>query len=163
MGIHPQDDLFTLLRQVRTNQSDTGSQEQKWIINHLSDPKLRAMVPHLSIIALHILSALQTQNVQTGIALAESLGVTRGGITRAAKKLLQYGLVTTEKLPNNQKNIYYQLSPQGRTIAQVHDQMHQTLEQRFADKINAKYSAAELKIVTSFLNDVIKIESNILN
>lgn len=50
------------------------------------------------------------------------------GITRAAKKLLSYELITAQKLPDNHKNIYYCITLKGEKIAQIHDQMHSALK-----------------------------------
>lgn len=36
-----------------------GSQEQQWMEKHVTDPKLKEVVPKLSIIAFHILSAIE--------------------------------------------------------------------------------------------------------
>lgn len=90
-----------------------GSQEQQWIQEHLTDKKLKQEVLNLSIVAFHILSVLESGE-QTGIEIAEKINVTRGGVTRAAKKLLQYGLITAVKHPDDKKKIYYSLTSNGK-------------------------------------------------
>ncbi len=89
--------LYHAIKQLRSDSvNGRGVQEQKWLQNQLSDENLKTMIPQLSIIALHILSGLEAEEL-TGVALADRLAVTRGGITRAAKKLIQMGLIQATK------------------------------------------------------------------
>lgn len=152
--------IYELIQQMQSNrQSDHGSKEQQWIIKHLDDPQLQQIIPKLSIVALHILSALEHSTQQTGIELANTLKVTRGGITRAAKKLLNYDLIVAHKLPDNQKNLYYSITPQGKKIAIIHDQMHHTLKTDLINRVTNKYSEKELIIVNNFLADLLNAEN----
>lgn len=144
--------LTQRIHQLRTNRSLQGSAEQQWIDHQLTDPQLKAATRQLSIVALHILSALEAGEL-TGIDLAQALTVTRGGITRAAKKLLAAGLIQVQNHPNDHKKIYYALTPPGAQIAHVHDQMHAAIQQSIADRLAAKYSAADLQTVANFLQD----------
>lgn len=134
-----------------------GSQEQQWIQAHLTDERLQKIVLKLSLVAFHTLSALENWE-KTGIEIAEEINVTRGGVTRAAKKLRQYGLVNTVKRPNDRKKIYYSLTADGRKLALAHDRLHQTIRRELVDKLTAKYSENDLRIVANFLNDFYRLE-----
>ena len=158
MGTEAMTALSKTIRSLKSeNANGQGVQEQKWLQNHLIEPALQALVPKLSIIALHILSALLTEP-KTGIELATQLEVTRGGITRAAKKLADYQLITAQKRPDDQKKIYYTLTSTGQTIAQTHDQMHQALKTQVIDALVQKYSSADIQIVDQFLKDLMAYE-----
>lgn len=146
------------IEQLRAMHSNVhGSQEQKWIQDRIADDELKQIVLKLSIIAFHILSALEKSEL-TGIELAEKLCVTRGGITRAAKNLSKYQLIKLNKHPDNQKNIYYALTDRGRQIALVHDKMHASIKKSIVESLTAKYSKAELEMVAEFLEDLYKLE-----
>ena len=149
------------IQQLRARHNNVhGSQEQKWIQKHVADEKLADIVLDLSIVAFHILSALETGE-KTGIELASLLQVTRGGITRAAKKLVHYQLVDASKHVNDQKKIYYSLTEQGQKLAQVHDQMHRSIKKKLVKSLTAKYSSAELETVAAFLQDLYQLESKL--
>lgn len=152
-------DLLNLIEQLRS-QTDSSSQEKNWIQNHLTDPQLIQLIPSLSIVALHILSNLEKED-QTGIELANHLHVTRGGITRAAKKLIANNLVQPFKHEDDQKRIYYSLTSQGRKIAKAHDQMHQELNDKFQKFIKDNYSRADLNLIGNFLKNILILENNI--
>ncbi|QCQ04971.1 transcriptional regulator [Ligilactobacillus animalis] len=150
--------LLELCRQIRTT-NDNGqlNAEKKWIIQQLDDDTLVAMIPKISIVGLHILSAL-TCNDKTGIELANELSVTRGGITRAARILVELSLV--EKVPQttDKKKIYYHLTPLGKKLALVHTQMHLELEKKFFDLVATNYSSADLDLIINFLQDLTQAE-----
>lgn len=149
---------ITLLRSQHNNVH--GSQEQQWIQDHLNDDHLQTIVMHLSIIAFHTLSALE-DGEKTGIELANQLQVTRGGVTRAAKKLLSYDLVAATQHPDDRKKIYYSLTNSGKTLARVHDQMHAEIRNKLVDRLSAAYSDQELQIVAKFLDDLYEFEQQL--
>lgn len=136
-----------------------GSKEQQWIQEHLNDgdQNLKEIVLSLSIVAFHMLSALEV-NEMTGIELAEKINVTRGGVTRAAKKLLQYNLISAAKHEDDKKKIYYSLTADGKKIAQVHDQMHGMIQEKLVNALTSKYSENELQTVANFLEDLYQLE-----
>ncbi len=149
---------IALLRSQHNNVH--GSQEQQWIQKHLNDAHLQTIVMHLSIIAFHTLSALE-DGEKTGIELANQLQVTRGGVTRAAKKLLSYDLVAATQHPDDRKKIYYSLTNSGKTLARVHDQMHAEIRNKLVDRLSAAYSDQELQIVANFLDDLYEFEKTL--
>ncbi|WP_267202332.1 MarR family winged helix-turn-helix transcriptional regulator [Limosilactobacillus kribbianus] len=152
------DEITELIKSMRASHGNPhGSQEQRWITAHLNDDELAGIVANLSIVALHILSALE-KGEMTGIELADSLSVTRGGVSRAAKKLLHYDLVKAGKHPDDQKKIYYSITARGQKMARVHDQMHLAIKKMIAEKLVAKYSEQELTIVAEFLRDFNQLE-----
>lgn len=152
------DDIYKTIENIKTeNEGRHGSQEQIWIEEHLTNKELSDIIPHLSIIALHILSSLEDSD-KTGIELSEKLRVTRGGITRAAKKLMQYDLISSLQKQGNRKKIYYHLLPSGQKIATVHDQMHEKINERITNYFMKKYSEDELEVVDRFVKDVQNFE-----
>ena len=62
------------------------------------------------------------------------------------------------KHPDDKKKIYYSLTSNGKKVAKVHDQMHETIKTKLVDKITAKYSIDDLKIVANFLDDLYQLE-----
>lgn len=148
------------LRAARTAHQSI-SNEQKWIIHHLDDERLQRLVPQLSISGLHILTALLAGE-STGVELAQKLQVTRGGVTRAAKKMVDCDLMTRLKHPDDQKKIYYSLTKDGHTIALVHQQMHQELNRRFTAEISQRYTPDQLQLFSRMLADMQKIEDELI-
>ncbi len=46
-------------------------------------------------------------------ALSDATGITRGGVSKAVARLCEGGLVERYQLPENRKEVYYQLTPAG--------------------------------------------------
>ena len=155
------DDIFRQVQEFKAAQSSPhGSQEQRWIAAHVGDDQLADTCLSLSIIAFHVLSALEGGE-QTGATLADQLQVTRGGVTRAAKKLVATKLITANKHEDDQKKIYYALTDDGLTVAKAHDSLHQEMRRVISDRLSAKYSEDDLKLVASFLGDLTQIETEL--
>ncbi len=58
-------------------------------------------------------------------ALADALGVTRGGASKAAARLQEASLVESYQLPENRKEVYLRLTPAGRL---AYERMHELQE-----------------------------------
>jgi len=65
--------------------------------------------------------------------LAESFHVTRGAISRMAKKLIKKGILESYQKPDNKKEIYFRLTEQGKEINKIHEEMHKEFHKR--DKV----------------------------
>lgn len=151
--------ILNQLHQLRTKQHKL-SNEQEWIMARLKGADARRLLPKISIVGLHILTALLTGE-QTGIMLADELGVTRGGVTRAAKKLVAMGLAVGHHRSTDKKKVYYYLTPTGQEIALQHRKMHEALNTQFAEEIGRRYNTDQLKLISQFLDDVQKLEDNL--
>lgn len=151
--------ILNQLHQLRTKQHKLSS-EQEWIMTRLKDEDARRLLPKISIVGLHILTALLTGE-QTGIMLADELGVTRGGVTRAAKKLIAMDLVISHHRSTDKKKVYYYLTPAGKEIALQHQKMHEALNEEFAEEIGQRYNTNQLKLISQFLADVQKLEDSL--
>lgn len=157
----PEKDVYDAIENIRlTRENSHSTQEQTWIADHLDNCELKESISKLSVGALHILSDLEDRS-KTGNDLACSLNLTRGGVSRASKKLCDYGLITACQKNGNKKNIYYTLTDKGREVAQAHDELHCMMQTQMMKKFTDKYSPEELQLVCNFLNDAVKFEQNI--
>ena len=136
--------------------TDNRSQERKWI-----DDKLEKEVLTLSVVALHILSALTKKDL-TGIELATKLSVTRGGVTRAVQNLIKHQFLTTYQADNDKKKIYYHITTKGLKVASIHDKMHKIMDLKLG-QIFDKYNENEKSIILNFLSDFNLTEGQIFD
>lgn len=161
MASQAAEEIYRIIQKRRAARSSNhATAEQGWIAHHLTDPQLADTARKLSIIAFHVLSALEAGE-RTGIDLAKELQVTRGGVTRAAKKLERAQLINASHHEDDRKKIYYSLTANGRQIAQVHDQMHQHLKTTLMTAMTAKYNEEQLRLVAQFLKDLSETEDNL--
>ena len=66
----------------------------------------------------------------TASSISKEMGITRSGISKILRKLLSKGAVQSYQLPDNQKKIYYYLTPYGRELYKQHRLRHQNWEDR---------------------------------
>lgn len=81
--------------------------------------------------------------------LAEVFSMTRGAISKLAKKLIAKGLIESYQKPENKKEIYYKLTESGWRIFDIHEKLHTGFSDR--DKTVFKdFSEDELDIIIRF-------------
>lgn len=81
--------------------------------------------------------------------LAEDFYMTRGAISKLAKKLIAKGLIESYQKPENKKEIYYKLTESGWRIFDIHEKLHMEFSNR--DKIVFEdFSKEELNIIIRF-------------
>ncbi|WP_312430674.1 MarR family transcriptional regulator [Lacrimispora sp.] len=62
--------------------------------------------------------------------LAETFYMTRSGISKITKKLIEKGLIDSYQRPDNKKEIYFKLTEQGKAIYKVHEELHKEFQER---------------------------------
>lgn len=62
--------------------------------------------------------------------LAETFYMTRSGISKITKKLIEKGLIESYQRPDNKKEIYFKLTEQGNAIYKVHEELHKEFQER---------------------------------
>lgn len=151
----------TIITKFQKLQAENNSQtdERAWISEHLTSSQLKEIVPKVSLIGLHILSALEAGE-KNGITLAQELNVTRGGVSRAASKLEAFDLLEKKQRSDNKKNFYYALTPLGAQLAQVHDEMHAHLEQKLCQLLENNYTSAEQDVIIRFIEDAGQLKNH---
>ena len=69
---------------------------------------------------IHCIEYIERNEDSNVTKLAESFYVTRGAISKLTKKLIKKGLIESYQKPDNQKEIYFRLTSQGKAINKVH-------------------------------------------
>ncbi|SHI41067.1 MarR family transcriptional regulator [Lutispora thermophila] len=111
------------LIQILVRESDDDA-EKKWLIEHTSNPEIKQIAPHLSILGLHVLEVIFEKEGIKGIDIAGELKVTKGAVSKVTRKLLDHGLIRKVRRPTNLKEIYYYVTSLGAELADLHRQMH---------------------------------------
>jgi DNA-binding MarR family transcriptional regulator len=82
--------------------------------------------------------------------LAESFYMTRGAISKIAKKLIEKGVIKSYQKPVNKKEIYFRLTEQGKEIYKIHEELHKEFQER--DKVVFEQVTEEqFEIMLSFV------------
>ncbi|CAB1250218.1 MarR family transcriptional regulator [Clostridium sp. MT-14] len=81
--------------------------------------------------------------------LAESFDMTRGAISKLTKKLVKKGLIESYQKPNNNKEVYFKPTEQGKAIYNIHEEMHKEFKDRdqpFFEQVTEK----QLDVILDF-------------
>ncbi|MDR1453702.1 MAG: MarR family transcriptional regulator [Candidatus Margulisbacteria bacterium] len=76
---------------------------------------------------VHLLDTIAVHAGENPSALAARLGITKGAITQVVKKLTEKELVESYHLPDNQKELYFRLTPLGKKAVRGHHKHHTRL------------------------------------
>ncbi|OKP78153.1 MarR family transcriptional regulator [Paenibacillus helianthi] len=79
---------------------------------------------------VHCIEYIERNTDSNVTKLAESLYMTRGAISKITKKLIKKGLVESYQKPDNNKEIYFRLTEQGKEINKIHEELHQEFRER---------------------------------
>lgn len=82
--------------------------------------------------------------------LAEAFYQTRGGISKITKKLMEKGVIQSYQKPDNKKEVYFRLTPQGEAIHRTHAKLHSAFQAR--DKaVFEQLTEAESDTILAFI------------
>ncbi len=102
---------------------------------------------------IHVIDFIERTKNPNVTVIAAHLNMTRGAISKIMSKLLDRGDVVSFRQPDNQKNIYFQLTTRGEAVAKVHRIFHERAQTQIKE-LFSRYSAQELQIIQRFLSDV---------
>ena len=117
---------------------DPLERNQQWLLNQIESVELQETAKKLSILSIQVLIEIAKDLNQNATDIANTLNVTRGGVSRIAKRLIQEDLIKEIRKKENLKEIHYQLTIKGQDIYKV--------QLKLIEKINYEH----LKIIQSF-------------
>lgn len=94
--------------------------------------------------------------------ISQSLNITRGGVSKMIKKLINKGAIDTYTRDENKKEVYYILINLGQEVFQAHEKLHQEWNDKDTeffkqfDKNEIKFALNFLQKYSQHLKDTIK-------
>jgi Transcriptional regulators len=107
----------------------------------------------LTVAECHSLDFIEKAPGINGTILAESLKITRGGMSKILAKLQAKGWILVETSEKNKKERYYYLTEDGKKISRAHQKIHDKLQAQIL-KIFEKRSLEEQKQINRFLAEL---------
>lgn len=141
-------DKMTFLRY-----GDPLERNQKWLLKQIDNPELEELASKLSILSIQVLNEIARNTNQNATDIAVELNVTRGGISRIAKRLIQDDLIKEVRKKDNQKEINYQLTDKGDAIYQVHLKLLKGIEKQHLAIIRS-FNKEEQTVILDYLEKV---------
>lgn len=119
---------------------------------------IRSIVPDnekvgkLSISELQVMRAIGDKERVNVTTIAQQIGVTKSAISKITVKLLKKELLDRYQLEDNQKEVFFRLTPVGKMVYDIHKKYYQKLEQdvyRFLER----YDSEELDFLGNFMKE----------
>jgi len=105
-----------------------------------------------TITQLHILSLVnENPNGWNNTLLSTELNVSKPAVTKAVNALIENDLLISTKKAENNKEVYYDITHQGKELAVEHEKLHKIIERKYYDLFRA-FSEEELDVVIRFLD-----------
>lgn len=101
---------------------------------------------------IHFIDAIGVLNAPNVTKIANHLKVTRGAVSRMAKKQIAQNLIESYSLEDNKKEIYFRLTKNGEKLFNEHQQRHELWKQRDSEFFS-KYSEERLCEIYTFFKD----------
>ena len=98
------------------------ARKQEQIDKHLKE-KSGELLKDLSFSEMHCINYIGTIERANVTKLSELLNITRGGISKIIKKLINKGFIETYTDKSNKKEIYYNLTQQGKIAFNEHEKI----------------------------------------
>ncbi|WP_438434975.1 MarR family transcriptional regulator [Gorillibacterium sp. sgz500922] len=131
-------------------QETDKEQDRAWLVERISDERLKKLLPRLSVSSLHVLDVIHARESINGVDIAGEMGITKGAVSKITRNLLEQGLIRKSRLPDNLKEIYFSVTPLGAELAGMHRLFHQEQDKKTTELLNG-FDAASLEIVADFL------------
>ncbi|MGG5318414.1 MarR family transcriptional regulator [Enterococcus sp. AZ072] len=102
-------------------------------INWLNKPKMEESLKGYTSSEVHCVEFIGNHPLPNVTQLAEGMYMTRGAISKLTKKMVKKGLIESYQKPDNKKEIYFDLTEQGKRVFQIHEALHNEFQNR--DKV----------------------------
>lgn len=117
----------------------------------LNKPKMEKSLEGYKSSEVHCIEYIGKTPDSNVTELAESFYMTRGAISKLTKKLMSKGLIESYQSPDNKKEIYFRLTEQGKTVYNIHEELHKEFVKR-DEVIFEQISEEQFDSMISFIN-----------
>ncbi|MDR3349735.1 MAG: hypothetical protein LBO03_09130 [Acidaminococcales bacterium] len=124
-------------------------------IEATGDRELTAL--DLSLAECGIIAQIQCNEELNTTGLAQNTGMTKGGVSKLTARMAAKKLLSPVRLPDNQKEVRYKLTPLGEELAALYAQLKRREEKRLAKLFSGygnKRVAAGLEMAGDLMNFV---------
>lgn len=94
--------------------------------NHIQKDKLNNYTPS----EIHCIQYIGNNPNSNVTKLANAFYMTTGGVTKLTQKLIKKNMIETYRSADNKKEVYFQLTEQGRKIYEIHEKLHKEFNER---------------------------------
>lgn len=148
------EEILGLLGQVAHSFGPDDDLMKTWLVAKNYDPVIVKALPDMTSSMWRTLSAIGQLGPVNGATISKQFGLPKGSVSKATRRLITKKLVKSKALPNNKKEVLFQLTPLGQRF----DAAHQAFDAQMARGFNRfieKYDGDEVGLMIKVLQDVL--------
>lgn len=135
--------------------TDGDDEEIQWMIQHCSNPALKAILQEITVRMLHVLEAIGQLEPVNGITISNKMNIPKGTVSKATRRLIDKQLIQSSPLPNNKKERIFHTTDLGKELFHLHRELHQEIEKNVIQFLS-KYKQSELDFLMRFSQDMLE-------
>ena len=147
-------DILQRLSAVAHKFEPGKNEMSEWMLANFPSPQIVEILQEATPVMLRVVDAIGQLEPVNGITIAEHHGIPKGTVSKTTRKLIAQGLITSESLPNNKKEILFRLTPLGSEVFHAHRAFDQQMERGFY-AFMTRFNADEIRFLTRVLQDVL--------
>lgn len=101
-----------------------------------------------------VIDCIEKNNPINAKRISQKINITKSGISKVMSKLRKKELVNSNHIENNQREIYYSLTPKGKQVYFLHEEIYTKLREKYISILKT-YSNEELSCIRKFINDML--------
>ncbi|MEJ8547914.1 MarR family transcriptional regulator [Brevibacillus borstelensis] len=145
-------EVISLFEKIGQRMQEEDDEERHWLLEHCKNPVLEALLKDMTVMELHVLDAIGQLEPVNGITISKQFKIPRGSVSKITRRLIKRGLVRTEFLPKNKKEILFCTTPLGKDLFKLHQALHRQIEKGVTQFLQ-KYTYDELNVIVRMLKD----------
>jgi DNA-binding MarR family transcriptional regulator len=106
----------------------------------------------LNLTDIHVIACIGQHGPINVTTLADRIELSKGTVSKVSTKLLKEGWIRKTQLNDNKKEIYFRLTPSGKKLFFVHEQLHVKAQHQLYQFLE-RYSPEELNVLKRLLSD----------
>lgn len=106
-----------------------------------------------SLTELHVIHCIGEESMRNLTTISEYMAMTRGAVSKICRRLQIKGAIEKIKMADNQKEIFFILTSEGKRLFQAHEVLHQHSQERWV-ALFEHYDETEKAVIQRFLDDI---------
>src|SRR5262249_37553846 len=146
-------EIMALLEQVSERWAPSAAETRSWMASQAHDPAVMERLYDTTLPAMQVINAIGRLEPVNGVGLSRATRLPKGSISKITQRLVAQKLVRKKSVPNNKKEVRFQLTPLGRDLAELNRAFDQQMERGFV-RFLQRYTSAEMEFVIRLLRDL---------
>ncbi len=134
------------------NKINIGNYEDQYLKELLTEKSCKD-ISDITLTECHVVDCIEKNPFINAIGISQKMSITKGGISKITSKLLKKKLINTYRMEGNKKEIFYSLTPLGKEVFLIHEQLHKKAYDKIAVLLN-HYTDSELKRIGDFIGEL---------